>query len=447
MYVSFCCSASLFCFHTKQRGYRLIPFLGNAIRKAKITVQVIGKRDEMSNFRNVSASEPCPICGKPDWCSIQYVEGGEKLYYCRRVLCGDNVVSNTNGNTYIFIKQAKDGSCLYKDEQAYLASREQWLQDNRGTKHPRNIKKNTVVNTSEPIKQEENIIPLENELLDKIYRSFLKKLYLRKEHVRYFTHQGWNKTLILRSMVRTMPPPMEISYTDISREKVTSELLKEFGSLKGVPGFYEKGNGVWTFAGAQGILLPLFDHQNNLYRLRIRLDHPEIDENGKKKNKYNNFSSFREIITSGQIVKNAYHNGCRAGSHIGLYETPDKDDYTVCYITEGEKKAIFANYVLRHPIISIPGVNSFNKVLETFGTNYNVLDYLSAKGCRIFVIAYDSDKYVNEAVLLYEKKLAELLISGGFQIALAYWNPGFGKGLDDILTMNVRPNYEMVKVY
>ncbi|MCM1561699.1 MAG: hypothetical protein NC123_19520 [Butyrivibrio sp.] len=78
----------------------------------------------MSSFRNVSTSEPCPICGKPDWCSIQYVEGGEKLHYCRRILCGDNVISPVNGQTFVFIKQAKDGSSLYKEEQAYLASRE-----------------------------------------------------------------------------------------------------------------------------------------------------------------------------------------------------------------------------------------------------------------------------------------------------------------------------------
>lgn len=399
----------------------------------------------MSNFRNVSTSEPCPICGKPDWCSVQYVEGGEKLYYCRRVLCGDNIISNIDGKTYIFIKRAKDSSSLYKDEQAYLASKEQWLKNGRGTQAASLTRKRDAVSTPTPLKTEEEIVPLENRQLDKVYRSFLKKLYLQKEHIRYFTQQGWSRDLIVHSMVKSMPPSQKNPYTEITRERVAAELVQEFGPLKGVPGFYEKENGTWTFAGARGILLPLFDHENNLYRLRIRLNHPEVDENGKEKNKYNNFSSFHEIITPEQISKNAYYNGCRAGSHIGLYENSGKDDYTVCYITEGEKKAIFANYILHHPVISIPGVNSFNKVLETFGA-YNVLDYLSAKGCRVFIIAYDSDKYVNEAVLLYEQRLAELLLSHNFQIALAYWNPGFGKGLDDILAMNVRPNYEMVKV-
>ena len=76
----------------------------------------------------------------------------------------------------------------------------------------------------------------------------------------------------------------------------------------------------------------------------------------------------------------------------------------------------------------------------------NVLNFLLSKGCSTVVIAYDSDKYVNEAVLMYEQKLAALLAGRGFHIALAYWNPGFGKGLDDILSINVRPNYELVRV-
>jgi len=46
---------------------------------------------------------------------------------------------------------------------------------------------------------------------------------------------------------------------------------------------------------------------------------------------------------------------------------------------------------------------------------------------------------------MYETRLAQLLMGRGFQIALAGWNPGFGKGLDDILALNVRPTYELVR--
>jgi hypothetical protein len=46
---------------------------------------------------------------------------------------------------------------------------------------------------------------------------------------------------------------------------------------------------------------------------------------------------------------------------------------------------------------------------------------------------------------MYETRLAQLLLGRGFQIALADWNPGFGKDLDDILSLNMRPTYELVR--
>ena len=400
----------------------------------------------MSNFRNVSYSEPCPICGKPDWCSIQLVEGGEKLHYCRRVLGGDNIISRVTGQTYIFIKQAKDGSCMYKEEQAYLASREEWMKNNDKGTGARPAERKAVKSPEPPpVHFDGTIAPLDNRKLDKIYRKFLGMLQLHKSHVHYFHKERWPNELIIRSKVRSMPLTSKEEHQGNTRARIAAELVKEFGSLEGVPGFYEGPDGKWTFTGSSGILIPLYDYEGNMYRLRLRLDRPEVDENGKEKNKYKNFSSYFEVEGANGQVMNSFRKGCRSGSHIGLYETPNRDDYTICYITEGEKKSIYANYVLHNPIISLPGVNSFNKVLEALVDDFTVLDYLSAKGCRMIIIAYDADKYVNEAVLMYEKKLVELLTSKNFQIALAFWNPGFGKGLDDILSIDVRPNYELVK--
>lgn len=107
---------------------------------------------------------------------------------------------------------------------------------------------------------------------------------------------------------------------------------------------------------------------------------------------------------------------------------------------------MYANYVLHAPVVSPSGVDSFGKVLEAMDDGRNVLNFLVAKGCTTVVIAYDLDKYVNEAVLISVQKFNELLYGYHFRIALAYWNPGFGKGLDDILSINVRPNYELVRV-
>ena len=374
----------------------------------------------MSNFRNVSKSEPCPICGKPDWCTVQYVEGNTKLHYCRRVLGCSNIISGTNGMSYVFLKQTSDGSCMYKEESAYMESRKEWEKANGRNRYAngKRTKPKPPCGKQPPAPQPAvSVTPLDNGTLDAIYRAFLKKLHLQKNHVRYLKQERWPDQLIIHLQVRSMPP--------------------------GGNGYYY---GKWNFAGQNGLLIPLYDHNGNLYQLRLRLDHPEVDEDGKEKNKYHNFSSFYETSTDGIHFVNAFKNGCRSGSHPSLYAVPSRDDYTVCYITEGEKKSLFANHVLHAPVISLPGVNSFGKVLETMDDGRNILNFLAAKGCTTVIIAYDSDKYVNEAVLMYEQKLIELLSGYDFRIAVAYWNPGFGKGLDDILSINIRPNYELVRV-
>ncbi len=374
----------------------------------------------MSNFRNVSKSEPSPICGKPDWCSVQYIEGNTKLHYCRRVLSCSNIISSTNGMSYVFLKQTADGSCMYKEESAYMESRKEWEKANGRNRYAngKRTKPKPPCGKQPPAPQPAvSVTPLDNGTLDAIYRAFLKKLHLQKNHVRYLKQERWPDQLIIHLQVRSMPP--------------------------GGNGYYY---GKWNFAGQNGLLIPLYDHNGNLYQLRLRLDHPEVDEDGKEKNKYHNFSSFYETSTDGIHFVNAFKNGCRSGSHPSLYAVPSRDDYTVCYITEGEKKSLFANHVLHAPVISLPGVNSFGKVLETMDDGRNILNFLAAKGCTTVIIAYDSDKYVNEAVLMYEQKLIELLSGYDFRIAVAYWNPGFGKGLDDILSINIRPNYELVRV-
>lgn len=406
----------------------------------------------MSNFRNVSKREPCPICGKPDWCSIQTLSPDVQLLYCRRILSGVDIVSPVNNREYVFIKQTTDGSCLYKDREQYERDREDWMLQNSGYQHNYPKKKesdyrreNHPEESMPTAESQLSIPPRPNHELDLIYRSFLKRLRLNKNHLRYLIREGWPKELIMHSMLRSLPPNNSPYYTGQDRERITLELIREFGSVEGVPGFFQKHGGDWTFSGSSGILIPLYDPDHRLYRLRVRLDRPQVDDNGKEKNKYNNFSSYFEAKTKDGTPSNAFINGCRSGSHIGLYDNPSTDDYTVCYITEGEKKAIFANYILRVPVISVPGVNSFSKLLEPAENGFTVLDYLKSRGCKILVVAYDSDKYVNHSVLMYEEKIIEFLSSQDFYIGVAFWNPGFGKGLDDILSINIRPNYELVK--
>lgn len=401
-------------------------------------------------FRNVTRTEPCPICGKEDYCTIIDTSNPlcpeEQLHVCRRTTCKNDIISPLNGRTYVFIKELRDCSYLYEESELRAYAQEQWRLANSLTQTNKTKKKSAPVAPvlKKHAQKVHYVPPLPNDQLDAIYRSLLKKLTLYAPHKRYLQNEGWDNSLIQKSLVRSMPAKSATRsssyFHQISREQITLELIQEFGSVKGVPGFYLDQDNVWTFSGESGILIPQFDTDSLLFRLRLRLSHPPADKNGKIKNKYKYFSSYFEKADEHGQLYNAFHEGSRSGSHLSIYQSPETDDASLWYITEGEKKALLANHLMRYPIISIPGVNCYNKLTEPQSNGIIMLDYLKLRGCKSIVVAYDADKITNPKVLQCERVLIELLKEHGFEVFSANWNIGFGKGLDDILKIGVRPN-------
>lgn len=394
----------------------------------------------MGTFQNVSKAEPCAICGKPDWCSVFLPDTvaypGQKLCVCRRI-SDPEISSPINGKTYYFIKEFKDSSALYSDV----------IKDKNLSYSPNHFVHISNAGAGFPHTEPNyGIPPLKNSELDPIYRSFMQQLKLSKQHQRKLLSDGWNKDMILSGKIKSL---QLIKRYDESkgfptdreeRLKICNELLKEHHSLKGVPGFYQDDLGRWTFSGKSGMLFPLTDRNGYLYRLRLRLDHPDMDENGKEKNKYKNFSSYFPSKENDRVI-NGFLNGCRAGSQIGFYYNPKRDTPNFCIITEGEKKAIVANYILHCIVISIPGVNNFSKLSETDEEGITLYDYLHSIGCQKIATAFDADKLVNNSVLQCENHLIDAIKKAGFETYICKWNFGFGKGLDDILLLGILPEY------
>lgn len=422
-------------------------------------IAVCGKDMHMERAVSVSRHDRCPICGKSDWCRFLPANSkvpGARIVNCKRDTVFQDQISSIDGRTYVFIKKCNDLSSLYIDEEIHRKEREIWRQEHGFSakdEKRRPIKKDAKQPVEQQEPEEQKVYgackPLADQKLDDIYRSFLSLLQLNSGHRTYLLRERWAKELIEKSLVRSLPSAREytsshakVGWQYRSRREITEELVREFGELMGVPGFYEKG-GLWTFAGKQGLIFPLYNRKGQIYRLRIRVDYPAIDENGKAKNKYHNFSSFREERRKDGTLYNYYLNGTQANSQIGFYNQFTKDHYVV-YITEGEKKALVANYVLGQPVICVPGVSSFRKPFEADETGVSVVDHAIGLGAKVFVIAYDADKSVNAKVLQCEGALVERLKDKGVQIALADWNMGFGKGLDDILGIGIRPNLNMV---
>lgn len=391
----------------------------------------------MGTFKNVSKSNPCPICGKSDWCSIllpdEVAYPGQELAICRRIQASE-IYSPVNGRTYYFVKELSDDSVLYSD-----IKRERSDNNQDGYKFQ---KAQQVVQKLEP-----DIPPLSNEELHPIYSDFLALLSLSSKHRKKLIEEGWTKDMIIKSGIKSFHFPYKQNketgrYSDQNvRKAITSSLLSKHPSLLGVPGFYQDSDEKWTFVGKAGMIIPVFDKNRNIYRLRIRLDKPEVDENGKELSKYKNFSSYFEI-TENFVVRNIYKNGCRSGSQISIYFNPDTDSTSICYITEGEKKGYVSNHFLKCIVVSLPGVGFYKKLLEEDADAMTVLDFLKRLGCSHAVASYDADKCIKEEVLKAEHKLCTILKENEFKTDIANWNIGFGKGIDNILLNGVYPRLD-----
>lgn len=435
----------------------------------------------MVRKRSVTKNAPCPICGKPDYCWWKEREdhpGYFNLYCNRTSEAKGTIVSGLDGNEYVAIFEKEPGT-IYQNK---LQRKEMFGESIEGGPVKKAAPRTCVVVDA--------VVPLSHERLDQAYRALMSILPLYDHHVKYLLSEGWNMDLIERHHICSMPvkkyqmvlPAYQKTFQ--SRETLAYKTMEILGwkNLKGVPGAYINSKGAWTWNSMSGIIFPVYDEDKLIYRLRLRLDYMDLpvkmkmDQKGfyyedagqridvtmggpsstgldgkqvkiqfdTHKGKYRPLTSFlmdEEAYKAG-YVENRYLKGCEAGNVLGFAMSP-KDNYSVFWVTEGEKKGLYANYVLKQPVLWLPGVNSI-KLLEKPHHGITPVEVMRRHGAKIAVIAFDADKAVNEMVMKCHLKLAGMLKMSGFEVFSAEWDMKDGKGIDDLLSSGKLPRFKKI---
>ena len=476
-----------------------------------------------------SRGNPCVFCGDVGLdMRVHYPESDEIVHWCHKVRAGKkgDVVVGRDGREYVCITPEKETTystmgtfSLYKLKLSLEEWKEKqrrtnpnWTEGGRPAMRPARVFKAEDLYAGSA--REEGLLPGEAEVLspkelDARYRKLLSMLTLEDWH-RNSLLKDWQggvtdvSRLLDKYPIRSLPPADDVRFSELgrkvkyknpSRKELMGKLFDAFsGGLAGTPGLYERSGerwdarpvrDRWTIATRNGgIIFPTFDKDGLIYRIRLKIDHPDLyvkekygdapyrggygyftwqmaedglrcyfvrdgsrfedrvevpegDARGKASGKYINFSSFLDREVDGKVV-NHYLNGCQSGSPYGLYGT-DMPNKNLVILTEGEKKAMVSSECCGCRAVSIPGVSSFNVIFREEGNGKSLYDALLESGAQTFLLCYDADKDHNADVLKNEGKFAQALYERGAQVMIGSWSSKYDKGLDDLLLLGVRP--------
>jgi hypothetical protein len=175
-------------------------------------------------WRNVSRSEPCAVCGKPDWCSRT---GDGRLVLCQRVASE---------------RPCRRGGWFHRADLAPLAD-------------------DVVVPARLPL------APIAHR--HAAYRALLDALDLSDPHRAHLLG------------VRAVPPALLDLFATIppgwgwaERMAITDRVNEHVGSVAGVPGFCRRRHGWALVPTAAGCLVPFLDRQGRILGVQVRADEP-----------------------------------------------------------------------------------------------------------------------------------------------------------------------------
>lgn len=337
----------------------------------------MSKRD---GWRRVSRRNPCPICSKPDNCSVS----DDDVF----VICGREANGSVRdyGNSWLHVLHERE--------------RDDWQPSRQAAK---------------PAIPEAPLAPIERR--HAAYTALLELLTLTERHSSDLLRRGLHDTTIARELYATVPAPSENQFIEPGQRIKPAELAARLAThfnLSGVPGFYGGGEDEfeayiqlgWLLNVSDwyaGYFVPFRDLAGRIQALQIRRD--------SEKERYRWLTSRERPggVSSGAPMHFAAPHRLKSGSVI---------------ITEGALKAEIIAQFTGVAVIGLAGVGNFKPGLG---------EALKALHVKRVQIAFDADYRSKPHVRHELKKLGQLLSTAGLAVSVLNWNLGTGKGLDDVL--------------
>lgn len=313
----------------------------------------------------VSSKHPCPVCRRADWCS--YWEDGRGAV-CMRVE-SDRPARNAQGWLHFF-------------------------DDARATSPGRPL----VAEQRQPVTERADV-----GRRHAVYAALLEALTLSAEHEAELARRGLPREAVGRLQYKSAPGET------LAAAAARSLALKY--NLRGVPGFYQAGDGWRMTRTAPGFFVPYRDERGRIEGLQLR----RFPHEGR--DKYIWLSSKDRAA------------GASSGAPVHFAQAALLANADEVVITEGALKADVAAYLSSSPVIAAAGVSNFG---EGFAERLkNSFPHL-----RRTVIAFDRDLAHNAQVYRALLHLTRQLEQARFQVRVRRWPPPC-KGYDDYLLSQV----------
>lgn len=381
----------------------------------------------MSDFIEVTSNSPCPVCGATHWCAFRWV--GKKLYLnCHWVRPEIGTIIN---GYYCFSRGIECGVFETIEQHNRYAPWYSKIKVDSTVPQVKNIIPKISI-TEEPVKR------ASKEKINIAYEALVNELKLEKKHQQYLESEGWDLDMMRENQIVSLPPRDCDRYggglksTNLYRVAICQKLIDKGIDLHYVPGFGLNQKGKLTFFGPEGLVIPTRDFSGRITHLRIRPNFTKKDlewyaKEGKKVPKYINFSS----------KKHKYGSSCIRG--YGVYYS--KNNTSICFVTEGEKKGIVISTKRNIDAFILQGVSTYGILLEKDEFGFRPVDYMKKRGIKTVVVCYDHDSSPRtiKNVSRCEEATIELLKNEGFKVATSEWNPNVAKGIDDLIMLGLNP--------